>query len=128
MRAGIGERADARGAADVFDYVLADPKTAIRSQKDSNGSADYCESIGRMGLIVGAAAQAAAALAPPAGERVVEEEAAAAAAGEGAYCRVLRAAVDAFTSESLTNGELVPKVAAALDAALGSCGDEGEAA
>jgi len=65
MRPGIG---GTRGAVDVFDYVASDPKTAIKTQKHSDGSADYKESIGRMGLMVGASAQGAASLAAGGGE------------------------------------------------------------
>ena len=115
MHAGLGERIDAIGAKDVFDYVSLDPKTAIKSQKDSDGSADFVESIGRLGLMVGAAAQAAAALAPPG----TDEDGKVIAAP---YVEALRVANEGFTSEAIDNGEVVPKVAAALDAALGSCG------
>jgi hypothetical protein len=134
MRAGVGVRANATGAADIFNYVLADPKTAIKSQKDSDGSADFCESVGRLGLMVGVAAQAAADMAPPpprehAGTAVGAavggvaggSSAGATEVGGVPYGGVLRAAANAFTTEALANAELVPKVAAALDTALGSC-------
>ena len=112
--------------------------SAIKSQKDSDGSADYCESIGRLGLMVGAAAQAAAVLAPPRRELQQQQQGqhqdvVAGAAGRAAgadvtaattpYEGVLRRAMEAFTEEALDNDrDLMPKVAAALDAALGSCG------
>lgn len=115
MRAGIGSTADASGAVDVFGYVAADAKTAIKSQKDSDGSADYCESIGRLALMIGASAQAAAALTPPSENVGVADET------RCPYGGALREAARAFTAEAVKNGELVPKIAAALDAALGSC-------
>ena len=111
MRGGVGDRQGnpAAGAIDVFQYVAADPDRAIKSQKDSDGSADYCESIGRLGLMIAASAQAAAGLAHHGGEPtgVMPE-----------YAVILREAARVFFAQ--TEQRVVPKVAAAVDAALGS--------
>ena len=60
MRPGLGSSRGASGATDVFEYVARDARTAIRTQKDSEGSADHAESVARTALAMAAAARAAA--------------------------------------------------------------------
>ena len=91
MIAGLGREKDGEGARDVFDYVARDAKTAIKSQKISEGSADFRESVGRLGVMIGAAAQAAAALSDP---------------GKRTYEGSLRAGVKAFVAEAIANDGL----------------------
>lgn len=105
MIAGLGREKDGEGARDVFDYVARDAKTAIKSQKISEGSADFRESVGRLGLMIGAAAQAAAALSDP---------------GKRTYEGSLRAGVKAFVAEAIANDGLRPEIAACVTAAIGT--------
>ena len=124
-----GIRTNPAFAVDVFTYVHNDADRAIKSQKDSMGSADYHESVGRLGLLIGASAQAAAALAPPfsLAETATGSSAAAdvggAAVGVVPYSESLRVAVDAFTAAAVGAGNMAmaPSIAASMDAALGSC-------
>jgi|AntAceMinimDraft_5_1070358.scaffolds.fasta_scaffold09894_1 hypothetical protein len=129
MHPGLGSRTNPAFAVDVFTYVHNDADRAIKSQKDSMGSADYHESVGRLGLLIGASAQAAAALAPPfsLAETATGSSAAVdvggAAVGVVPYSESLRVAVDAFTAAAVGAGNMAmaPSIAASMDAALGSC-------
>ena len=105
MIPGLGREKDGDGARDVFDYVARDAKTAIKSQKISEGSADFRESVGRLGLMIGAAAQAAVALSDP---------------GKRTYEGSLRAGVNAFVAEAIVNDGLRPEIAACVTAAIGT--------
>jgi hypothetical protein len=88
----------------VFDYVAKDAKTAIKSQKLSEGSADFRESVGRLGLMLGASAQAAQAM----------------CTGPPKYEGSLRAGVKAFVREATENDGLRPEIAACVTAAIGT--------
>ena len=100
----------ASGATDVFEYVARDARTAIRTQKDSEGSADHAESVARTALAMAAAARAAAWM-------LGEPDAPETRACAGSF----RAANDAFLEEAGKDGEPPPpRVAAALDAAAGA--------
>ena len=105
MIAGLGREKDGEGARDVFDYVARDAKTAIKSQKTSEGSADFHESVGRLSLMIGAAAQAAAALSDT---------------GKRTYEGSLRAGVKAFVEAAIANDGLRPEIAACVTAAIGT--------
>ena len=110
MRPGLGSARDAGGATDVFEYVARDARTAVRSQKDSEGSADHAESLARTALAMAAAARAAAWM-------LGDPDAPETRACAGSF----RAANDAFREEAGKDGEPVPpRVAAALDAAAGA--------
>jgi hypothetical protein len=119
MRPGIGSRADASGAIDVFEYASSDPKTAIKSQKESDGSADYADAVGRVGAIIGACAQAANEIVGGGGG----------VDGDGhrappPHAASLRAAAKAFAREATGGGggELRARDAAVVDVAVGSVG------
>jgi len=119
MRPGIGSRADASGAIDVFEYASSDPKTAIKSQKESDGSADYADAVGRVGAIIGACAQAANEIVGGGGG----------VDGDGhrappPHAASLRAAAKAFAREATDGGggELRARDAAVVDVAVGSVG------
>ena len=110
MRPGLGSSRGASGATDVFEYVARDARTAIRTQKDSEGSADHAESVARTALAMAAAARAAAWM-------LGEPDAPETRACAGSF----RAANDAFLEEAGKDGEPPPpRVAAALDAAAGA--------
>lgn len=104
MIPGLGREKDGEGAKDVFDYVAKDAKTAIKSQKLSEGSADFRESVGRLGLMLGASAQAAQAM----------------CTGPPKYEGSLRAGVKAFVREATENDGLRPEIAACVTAAIGT--------
>ena len=104
MIPGLGREKDGEGAQDVFDYVAKDAKTAIKSQKLSEGSADFRESVGRLGLMLGASAQAAQAM----------------STGPPKYEGSLRAGVKAFVREATENDGLRPEIAACVTAAIGT--------
>ena len=94
----------------MFEYVARDARTAIRTQKDSEGSADHAESVARTALAMAAAARAAAWM-------LGEPDAPETRACAGSF----RAANDAFLEEAGKDGEPPPpRVAAALDAAAGA--------
>ena len=110
MRPGLGSSRDAGGATDVFEYVARDARTAVRTQKDSEGSADHAESLARTAFAMAAAARAAAWM-------LGDPDAPETRACAGSF----RAANDAFREEAGKDGEPTPpRVAAALDAAAGA--------